>query len=651
MSADRPEEQTSSEGRWELWLMLICGATLIAGILGERLAPSPLPAHILYTLCYLTGGYFGAKQSIQSIRKGVVDVDLLMILAALGAAYVGAPFEGGMLLFLFSLSNVLQNHALDRSRKAIQSLMKLRPTEVLCQTEDGFELVPIDSVQVGAIARLRPGDRIALDGEITDGQGSVDESSLTGESMPVNKAPSSKLFAGTINLTGSLLYRVTKPSSESTLARIIAMVEHAQTRKAKTERFLEKAERYYAAGVILFTLGLIFLPPLLADADFSASFYRAMTVMVVASPCALVISTPAAFLAAIAGAARQGILFKGGVHLERLASIDTIAFDKTGTLTTGHPKLQSAIAFPTDSPSDSDRERRRLELIQIAASMENLSEHPLARAIEQAAKEARLPNLPTRNFQAITGKGASAIVAEMPCFIGSPSLFRDRGGNLSEAEESAVDAALAKGETTLLVAQTEADGTFKKTLGMLTVADTLREDAADVVASLRKLGVKRIVMLTGDARQVADETAHQLGIDEACSELLPQDKLRLIEEFNQTGKVAMVGDGVNDAPALAAAYVGIAMGAAGTDVAMETADVVLMSNRLDRLVAALSLARRSRRIVAQNLSFALAVIVLLVSLSLSIGIPLPLGVVGHEGSTVLVCLNGLRLLAKRKQIP
>ncbi|WP_339382592.1 heavy metal translocating P-type ATPase [Pelagicoccus albus] len=625
--------------------MLTCGATLAAGILLETLNSDPLVSQALYTICYLSGGYFGLRESLASLRKGEVDVDLLMVLAALGAAYVGAPFEGGMLLFLFSLSNVLQNHALDRSRQAIQALMQLRPTEVLCKVGERFERVAVDSVKIGTIARLKPGERIALDGEVTEGHGSVDESSLTGEALPVYKESGSKLFAGTINQTGSLLYRVTSPSSESTLTRIIAMVEHAQARKAKTERFLEKAERYYAVAIILFTLGLIIIPPTLAGADLSSSFYRAMTVMVVASPCALVISTPAAFLSAIAGAARQGILFKGGVHLERLAAVDIVAFDKTGTLTSGKPTLQSAVAFPLGIHGEADQEKRKLKLIQIAASLENHSEHPIAGAIQEAALKAGLESLDIQNFEAILGKGARATVAGMDCFIGSPSLFKELGGTLQVAEEALVAEALSHGETTLLLAQSKPDGTFKTALGMLTVADNIREDTADAIERLKTIGVERIVMLTGDAHQVAETTARLLGIDEVRSELLPQDKLRIIQELNEQGKVAMVGDGVNDAPALAAAHVGIAMGAAGTDVAMETADVVLLSNRLNRLAAALNLARRSRAIVAQNLSFALLVIVILVSFSLSIGIPLPLGVVGHEGSTVLVCLNGLRLLA------
>ncbi|MDQ8205532.1 heavy metal translocating P-type ATPase [Pelagicoccus sp. SDUM812003] len=646
----QPSSETDSSKRGqrlELNLMIICGVSLIAGIAAESFAPFRWLPLSLYALCYATGGYFGVIESVRSLRAGKVDVDLLMVLAALGAAYVGAAFEGGMLLFLFSLSNVLQSHALDRSRKAIRALMKLRPTELLCQSGSGFELRPIESVEVGTIARLRPGDRIALDGQVTEGQGDVDESSLTGESMPVQKSPGSELFAGTINLTGSLLFRITKRASESTLARIIAMVEKAQARKARTERFLEKAEQYYAVGVILFTLALIALPPLLAESDFSETFYRAMTVMVVASPCALIISTPAAFLAAIAGAAKRGALFKGGVHLERLAAVDTIAFDKTGTLTEGKPTLTAALPFPLQTLEGSDAEERRLELIRIAASLESQSEHPIARAIERAASDLDLKPLLARDFQAIPGKGAWATLGDASYLIGRPSLIAERGGSTSPEEAQAAEQAPARGETALLVARLDHTGRCERAIGLITVADTIRPEAREAIAGLKALGIRKIVMLTGDARPVAEETGRRLGIDEVHAELLPEDKLRIVERLTESGKVAMVGDGVNDAPALAAAHVGIAMGAAGTDVAMETADVVLMSNHLGRLLDAVSLARKSRRVVAQNLSFSLAVILTLVSLSLSVGIPLPLGVVGHEGSTVLVCLNGLRLLAHR----
>ena len=632
--------------RKELILMLTAAVTLaaggVAGLLGW-----PMLAGGAYTLTYLSGGWYGAVSGLASLRERQLDVDLLMILAALGAAVVGAPFEGGMLLFLFSLSNVLQNHALSRSRSAIQSLMKLRPSEVRCEIAGTTEMCPVESVGVGSVVLLRPGDRVALDGEVLDGESSVDESSLSGESMPVAKAPGSGIFAGTINEHGSLRYRVTKAAADSTLARIIQLVEEAQEEKAKSQRFLERAESYYAGFVILFTIGLIAVPPLIMGAEFAASFYRAMTILVVASPCALVISTPAAFWAAIAGAARRGVLFKGGVHLEQLASVDTVALDKTGTLTSGRPSVTDVAPWPAPTGSATDHQGRELDLLQLAASLESQSEHPIARAIEDAATAKRCGLLPVEGFRSFPGKGAVARVQGRPLLIGSPRLYAERGGQLDATQTAAMDALLGAGKTVVLVAETDADDRPTRLLGWLAVADELREEARASVQQLRRLGIRRIVMLTGDNQKVAEAVAREAGITEVFAGLLPADKLEQIKTLTETGIVAMVGDGVNDAPALAKAHIGIAMGAAGSDVAMETADVVLMSSRLDHLVQAFALARKSRRVVVQNLVFALSVILVLVCFALMDRIPLPVGVIGHEGSTVLVCLNGLRLLSFR----
>ena len=633
-----------SSERKELILMLVAALTLALGALTDWRGWG-LASGAAYTLTYLSGGWYGALNGLQSLRERRLDVDLLMILAALGAAVVGAPFEGGMLLFLFSLSNVLQNHALSRSRSAIRSLMQLRPSEVRCEADGETRMIAVDAVEVGAVVRLRPGDRIALDGEVLEGESSIDESSLSGESMPVHKAPGSEVFAGTINENGSLRYRVTKAAADSTLARIIQLVEHAQEEKARSQRFLEKAEGYYAGFVILFTLGLIAVPPLLFAVDFGPSFYRAMTILVVASPCALVISTPAAFWAAIAGAAKRGVLFKGGVHLEQLASVDTVALDKTGTLTTGHPAVTDMAACMRSVGSEGDREGRNLDLLQLAASLEAQSEHPIARAIEQAAEDKRCGLLPVSGFQSFPGKGAEARVAERQILVGSPRLYQERGGQLEPNDAAAIDALLSRGKTVVLVAEVEAAGRVQHLLGWLAVADQLGEGARASIQHLQNLGIRRIVMLTGDNETAAQAVAHEAGISEVHAGLLPEEKLNKVNELTEHSVVAMVGDGVNDAPALAKAHVGIAMGAAGTDVAMETADVVLMSSRLEHLVGAFALARKSRRVVTQNLGFALAVILVLVGFALFGHMPLPLGVIGHEGSTVLVCLNGLRLLA------
>ncbi|MDA3873686.1 MAG: heavy metal translocating P-type ATPase, partial [Kiritimatiellae bacterium] len=571
----------------EMWLMLGCGLCLAAGVVVGRMWPDQdRLLQGVWILAYLTGGYFGVVSGFHSLRKGVVDVDLLMVLAALGAAYVGAPFEGGLLLFLFALSNVLQTHALDRSRKAIQALMKLRPDTVLVRDGDQWRSRVVEEVQPGERVRVIPGENIALDGVVITGNSSVDESSLTGESMPVAKQAGEKVFAGTLNQSGSLEFRVTRLASNSTLARIVHMVEEAQAEKANTQRFLEKAEQHYALGVILFTAGLILVPWKMFGEAFDVSFYRAMTVMVVASPCALIISTPAAFLSAIGGAARHGVLFKGGVHLENMATIDTVAFDKTGTLTQGKPRVTDVV--PTNG-LDED------QLLSIISSLEERSEHPLGRAVREAAHEKGVPEVDAEDFQSIPGKGVTAQVRGEKMVAGSLDFFECWQAPLGGEVGQHVERLQGKGRSLILLGRYAEEGHIEQVLGLLGIADQVRPDAKSMIQSLKSLGIKRVVMLTGDHHTVGQAIASEAGIDEVYAQLLPEDKVRVVKELREEGNVAMVGDGVNDAPALAVAQVGIAMGAAGTDVAMEVADVVLMSENLNQLVYAFGLSRKTRR--------------------------------------------------------
>lgn len=616
--------------------MILCGLSLLVGLVLEQLAYLEIYQEAAWLLAYLCGGTFGVLASFKSLRKGQVDVDLLMVLAALGAAYVGAPFEGGMLLFLFALSNVLQNYAMERSRNAIQSLMKLRPDEINCQVNGQWELCAVAEVQPGTRVLVKPGESIALDGKVLRGQSAIDESSITGESMPVSKHEGNPLFAGTVNQSGSLEYEVTKCEAESTLSKIIAMVESAQSEKAKSQRFLEKAEQFYAMGVILFTLGLIFVPWKVFGHPFDSTFYQAMTVMVVASPCALIISTPAAFLSAIGGAARKGVLFKGGVHLESMARIKILAFDKTGTLTRGEPAITEIISLSGETEADQNHLLRKLAIVEAH------SEHPLAEAVLKAARKRNLDIPEPQNFRSIPGKGASATVEDHELVAGSLRYFEEKKVAIPEAVQTRCQELQDQGHSLILIGEQK---TSLHLLGVVGLADEIREDAKEMIEGLRKQGIQRIAMLSGDHPRVAAHIAAKLGIDDVFAGLLPEQKVDKIRELQKDGPVAMVGDGVNDAPALATADLGIAMGAAGTDVAMETADVVLMSTELCHLVNAFALAKRSRRIVTQNLVFSLAVILVLVISTLTIGMPLPLGVIGHEGSTVLVCLNGLRLLS------
>jgi len=635
----------------QLLLVVICGVALLGGYAAERMGAGSGISTLLFLLAYLSGGYYGVKASVESLINRSIDVDFLMVIAALGAAWIGAPFEGAMLLFLFSLSNMLQEYALERSNRAIDALMRLRPEDVLCEQEGTQIRVPVENVEINMLVRLRSGDRIALDGEVVGGEATIDESSLTGESVPVAKQAGSNVFAGTINLSGSLLYKVTKTASNSTLARIVEMVEEAQSQKAKTQSLLETAERYYAMGVILMTIGLITLPVLFLGQGFSESFYRAMTVMVVASPCALIISTPAAFLSAIGGAARRGVLFKGGIHLERLASVDIVAFDKTGTLTEGKPKVTDIVAMPPESGNHADASRWQLDILKIAASLERQSEHPIARAIEQACSEKRMGFAEVSDFQSFSGKGILGVIESRRFAVGNPAFTRELSDHVYQMPEDAIKLLMDQGKTVVVVSELETSLRLKRVIGLIAVADNIRDNASYVIRRLRKLGVKRIVMLTGDNEAAAKRVADEVEITEVYSDLLPQDKLSRVKSLGNEGKVAMIGDGVNDAPALACAYTGIAMGAAGTEVAMQTADLVLMSSRLEPLLHAFALARKSRLVVTENLIFAFGVILLLVISALFLNLALPLGVVGHEGSTVLVCLNGLRLLGFKLKHP
>ena len=607
---------------------------IVAGGVLEHLGVAPEALLVVRVATYFFGGFYAVQAIIEGLRERTINVDLLMVLAALGAAYVDAWSEGAILLFLFSLSNVLQNYAMDRTRQAIESLLELRPDTVMVRHGEALVALPVEEVEVGAVVVLRPGDRVPLDGTILRGSGTFDESALTGESMPVQHGEGDAVLAGTLNQSGALDIVVTRPASESTLARIIGMVSEAQARKARTQSFLDRAEQYYATGVILSVALFIVLVPPLFGVPWRENFYTAMVLLTVASPCALVISVPAALLSAIANAARNGVLFKGGAYLEELSKIKVVAFDKTGTLTYGQPVVSDVLPCPGVTAE---------ELLGTVARAEHPSEHPIARAINAYA-EARgiVVNEPER-FEAVTGMGVRASWDGAETLVGAPRLFDHVGTPIPPAMLAEVNRLADEGRGSVLVARRG-----DRWLGLVTVMDREREDAAAQLRALRARGIERIVMLTGDNPRVAQAVGRHLGVDEVYAGLMPEDKVRIVGELGaKYGPTAMVGDGVNDAPALASATIGIAMGAAGTDAALETADVVLMRDDLGAIVYAVSLSRRAQRIVWQNIIFAFAVVVALVMLTLTIGVPLPLGVVGHEGSTILVVLNGLRLLVHR----
>jgi Cd2+/Zn2+-exporting ATPase len=631
------------------WMIRLTAACLVTTALGwvasdARLGlPAWLP-WLLYAVAYAAGGFYSIQEAWETLRRRQFDVNFLMIIAAIGAAVVGQPREGAVLMFLFALSNTLETYAMGRTHASIRALLDMTPKEAEVYRDGELLRVPVEALCVGDIVLVRPGAQIPADGLVLKGESAVDEAAITGESMPVEKAPGRRVFAGTLNGQGALDLRVTTPVSDSTLARIVAVVREAREQKANSQDFTDRViGQYYAYAVVGITLLAIAVPLLFLGWDVPTTLYRAMTLMVVASPCALVISIPASLLAALASAARGGVLFKGGRHLEVAARVKVVAFDKTGTLTTGRPGVVAVIENEewrmkneeldvgkelTDSP---------FSMLALAAAVERSSEHPLARAIVAAAQERGLAIPDATDFAALTGAGAHATVCGRRLRIGRPSLF----GELSPDVAIEVQAQERQGRTVVAIGD-------QQVWGLIALADRVRPEAAAAIARLKALGIARVVLLTGDNQQVAQALGAALRVDEVRAELLPHEKVAAINELQERyGPVAMVGDGVNDAPALATAALGVAMGAAGTDVAIESADVLLMSDDLGRLPAALGLARRARTIVRQNLAFAFGVMATLMLLAIVGEIALPLGVVGHEGSTLIVVANGLRLLATR----
>ncbi|MFA7234328.1 MAG: cation-translocating P-type ATPase [Terrimicrobiaceae bacterium] len=647
--APRPDEETTFWQRvraGELNEEISCALGflfLIASLIVHRaVGLGATVTYVLYAGAYIFCGQQGVRSAISSLREKVLDVDVLMVLAAIGAGIVGQPFEGALLLFLFSFSNVLQSYALQRTQKAIHSLLKLRPDKALLKRDGNTRLVRVESLQIGDIVVVRPGEHIPVDGRITEGTSSIDESSLTGESMPVSKTTGAPLFAGTLNQSGGLELAVTKRAEDSTLARMVKLVEEAQAEKSGTQRFLEQAEQYYATGVIAFTAAVWFVPWLLWHQPFAEAFYRAMTVMVVASPCALVISTPATVLSAIGGAARRGILIKGGSHLEHTAQISIVAFDKTGTLTVGRPTVTEIVDAWGAHRLDGPLPENLTALLASAAALESKSEHPLATAIVKSAAALKLALPECTDFQSTAGKGAESTMNDIRLVVGSERLFRELGATGMDGIAAHSAPLSEHGKTCVWVGSRAGDAVAA--LAVLALADTIRPEARAIAAGLHKLGVKKVVMLTGDQRAVAHAIGEEAGVDEVRAELLPEGKVEAIRELKKQGRVMMIGDGVNDAPALATADIGVAMGAAGTDIAMETADVVLMGDKLENIPLLIGIARHAKRVLWQNLLFATSVIIVLLIAAFGIGLALPMGVIGHEGSTVLVCVNGLRLL-------
>ncbi|MGW0911368.1 heavy metal translocating P-type ATPase [Streptomyces sp. NPDC002784] len=595
------------EARWAL-------AATVAFLLGLALDLTGAPAWAygpLYAVAYLTGGWEPALEGLRALREKTLDVDLLMIVAALGAAAIGQVLDGALLIVIFATSGALEALATARTADSVRGLLDLAPTTATRVTEAGEETVPTVELGVGDVLLIRPGERIGADGRVLDGTSEADEATITGEPLPVLKRPGDDVFAGTLNGAGALRVRVDRDPADSVIARIVTLVEEASRTKAPTQLFIEKIEQRYAVGIVIATLA-VFGVPLALGAELTDALLRAMTFMIVASPCAVVLATMPPLLSAIANAGRHGVLVKSAVAMERLGEIDTTALDKTGTLTEGAPEVTGVRPLP-DSGLDEDA------LLALAASAEHPSEHPLARAIVAAARGRGLALAPAEDFSAIPGQGVTATVDGRRVSVGR-----------AEADSDAT------------VVQVHRDGT---PVGTLALTDRLRAEAPATTAALTALTGTAPVLLTGDHAGAAARVAEATGLTDVRAGLLPEDKVDAVRDLQQRGrKVLFVGDGVNDAPALAAAHSGIAMGRAGSDLALETADAVIVRDELTTVPAVVRLSRAARRLVVQNLVIAGVFITGLVLWDLIGHLPLPLGVAGHEGSTVLVGLNGLRLL-------
>ena len=652
----KPEDAPPEISGWyahnrELVWSLIAGALTAAGwVVGRGQVATPPFAIALFLGAYL----FGARDNVGHLLKDLrrrrfhFNIDLLMVVAAVGAAILDEWFEGALLLFLFSLGHALEHYALGRARNAIKALAELAPQTATVLVGAIETETPIERVQQGQLVLIRPASRFPVDGIVSEGRSAVNQAPITGESMPVLKTPGQQVFAGSVNGEGALVVRVTAAIGDRTLDRVIRLVTEAETQKAPTQQFTDRFERIFVPLVLVGAIALVFAPPALGLLTWDQSFYRAMVVLVAASPCALALGTPAAILAGIAQGARNGVLVKGGAYLETLGTIDAIAFDKTGTITMGEPSVTDV--EPAAGVTDT-------ELLSVAGSVERRSQHPLARAIVREANERGLTLPDVAGLESVTGRGVMAQVDGQLVEVGRLLLFEDAGTIIPEAVRSIVDRLEENGRTTVVVRRAlpsgnPTQGGEKNTkdgwLGVIGVADQPRPDVPATLQRLRDVGIRHMVMLTGDNAGVGRAIGAAVGLDDVKAGLLPEDKVAVIRTFTDSGRrVAMVGDGVNDAPALAQATVGIAMGGAGTAAALETADVVLMGDDLGKLPFAIALSRATRSAVRQNLFFSLGVIAVLVLTSVLGVTSISSAVIFHEGSTLAVIANGLRLLAFR----
>ncbi|WP_336669741.1 heavy metal translocating P-type ATPase [Tsukamurella sp. USMM236] len=648
MSAEHDHESGHS-ARWEIGFAIASGVTYTAGMIAEYALKLPDVGTALFLATYFFGGFFTIRSAIKSTLNGKFEVDFLMLVAAIGAASIGRFAEGAVLLFLFSLGHALEEFALARASKSIEALAGLAPRTALVHvggpstTAGEFVDRQVEDVAVGDLVLIRPNARVSSDGVVVDGRSAIDQSAVTGESMPVEKEPldpartgrvadENKVFAGTVNGSGALVVQVTALAKDSTLSKVVELVASTDQAKSPTQRFLDKFQRIYVPSVIAFVIGVFLVGYFALGNPFDDAFYLAMAVLVAASPCALALATPSAVLAGVARAARAGVLVKGGAPLETLGRVTSIAFDKTGTLTWGEPRVTDTVAAPGVELD---------ELLATTLAVEKLSDHPLAAAVAEAVAARTSTVLTASDLQSVTGRGVRALVDGERVEIGNERLFTDAAIEIDGAVAADVERLQAGGRTLMIVRR---GGRF---LGVIGVMDTPRREAGQVLDRLRESGMTDIVMISGDHQQVAEAVGREVGVDRALGGLLPEDKVTHVRGLSGAGpdarRCAMVGDGVNDAPAMAQADVGIAMGAAGSAVALETADVALMSDDLGRLPFAVRLSRQTSRIIRQNLIAALGIVVFLVIVTF-LGMPMGPVVFIHEGSTLIVVANALRLL-------
>lgn len=585
----------------------------------------------IFALSILIGGFDLFKVGLKNLTKFQFDMKTLMTIAIIGAAIIGEWSEGAVVVFLFALSEALESYSMDKARESIRSLMDIAPKTALIRRGNQEMELDVEDIELEDILIIKPGQKLAMDGEVVKGQSSINQAAITGESIPVLKTIGDEVFAGTLNEEGSLEVKVTKRVEDTTISKIIHLVEEAQAERAPSQAFVDKFAKYYTPAIMIIALLIAIVPPLFAGGDWSEWIYRGLAVLVVGCPCALVISTPVAIVTAIGNAAKKGVLIKGGIHLEETGRLKVIAFDKTGTLTKGTPEV-------TDIKVLKGHEEDKL--LGISMAIETFSQHPLASAIIRKGEEKgiSLNDYKAEDFQSITGKGAKALVNSNLYYIGSPNLFKEMN-NLPTSIEDEIKELQIQGKTVMLV------GTEQDIIGIVAVADQVRDSSSKVIQKLFDIGIEKTIMLTGDNQATGQAIAKQVGLNDVKADLLPQDKLETIKSLRERyGKVAMVGDGVNDAPALATATVGIAMGGAGTDTAIETADIALMADDLNKLPYTIQLSRRALRIIKENITFALGLKLLALILIVPGWLTLWMAIFADMGATLIVVLNSLRLL-------